>query len=92
MKVNELIEILQDMDPEAEVYVMAQRNWPFECSLTGVCQRSDFTEVEDDDGDEPEGDRWSADASRLPGNDVFLVQGDQRRYGDKAAWDVACRY
>ena len=29
MKVNELIEILQDMDPEADVYVMAQPSWPY---------------------------------------------------------------
>jgi hypothetical protein len=29
MKVHELIEILQDMDPEADVYVMAQESWPY---------------------------------------------------------------
>ena len=89
MKVQELIEILEEMDPEAEVYVMAQRSWPFEHSLAGVCQRSDFTETDPDAEPETGSDRWAASADSLPGNDVFLVQGEQLRYGDAAAWDAA---
>lgn len=30
MKVAELIEILEDMDPDAEVLIGSQENWPFE--------------------------------------------------------------
>lgn len=30
MKVHELIEILEELDPDASVYVMSQQSWPFE--------------------------------------------------------------
>ncbi len=96
MKVSDLIELLEVMDPDADVYIMAQPNWPFEHGLSGVCQRSDFTEADEcDDDDEENGedtprgrDRWSASESQLPGNDVFLVEGSQLRYGNKNAWDA----
>ena len=29
MKVRELIEILEELDPEASVYLMSQQNWPY---------------------------------------------------------------
>jgi len=51
MKVRDLIEILENVDENANVYIMSQ--------------------------DEP-------------GSDVFIVEGSQVRYGNKAAWDV-CR-
>ncbi len=95
MKVHELIEILQDMDPEADIWVMSQQNYPFEHSIAGVCQRGDW--AEEDDTDEAgeswtRGDRWSASESQLPANDVFIVEGGQVRYGAKAAWDAARRW
>ena len=91
MKVNELIEILQGMDPDADVFVMSQESWPFECALAGVCQRSDF--AEEDPEAEPLGDRdrWGASEAQLPMSDVFLVEGSQVRYGSKAAWEAARR-
>ena len=97
MKVSDLIELLEGMDPDADVFIMAQPNWPFEHGLSGVCQRSDFTEAGECDDDEeveereeaPRGrDRWSASESQLPGNDVFLIEGSQLRYGNKNAWDA----
>ena len=101
MKVSDLIELLEGMDPHADVFIMAQPNWPFEHGLSGVCQRSDFTEADecDDEEDEvvevegldeaPRGrDRWGASESQLPGNDVFLIEGSQLRYGNKNAWDA----
>jgi len=97
MKVSDLIELLEGMDPDADVFIMAQPSWPFEHGLSGVCQRSDFTEADDCDDDEeveelaeaPRGrDRWSASESQLPGNDVFLIEDDQLRYGNKNAWDA----
>lgn len=42
MKVRDLIEILEDQDPEAEVLIMSQENWPYaergimRCSLPEV--------------------------------------------------------
>ena len=98
MKVSDLIELLEGMDPNADVFIMTQPSWPFEHGLSGVCQRSDFTEPDECDEDDqevaeledaPRGrDRWSASESQLPGNDVFLVEGSQLRYGNKNAWDA----
>lgn len=92
MKVNELIEILQEMNPEAEVLVMSQQSWPFENTLAGVCERKDL--VEDGEQDEPDGedDRRGTADEQLPASDVFLVEGRQLRYGSKTAWDVARRW
>jgi hypothetical protein len=95
MKVSELIELLSDLDPDAEVYMMSQRNYPFEVALEGVTVREDFHECDDEDKDSDDDaeapapdDRWSAPESRLPRNDVFLLEGRQLRYGSSAAWDA----
>ena len=95
MKVSELIELLSDLDPDAEVYMMSQRNYPFEVALDGVTVREDFVECDDEDDDSDDEDeapsahdRWSTPESRLPRNDVFLLEGRQLRYGSSAAWDA----
>lgn len=94
MKVRDLIDILETMDPDADAFLLVQPSYPFEVHLTGVCQRSDFAEETRDSG-EPGGaavgDRWQLAEADLPGNDVFLLAGDQVRYGNKAAWDAARR-
>ena len=46
MKVSELIELLEEQDPDAEVLVMMQQNWPFECSLAGVTTREEMLRLE----------------------------------------------
>lgn len=74
MKVKELIEKLSDCDPDAEVLLMTQENWPFENEVEGVTERSDFTDKIPDGGEK---------------NDVFLVEGTQVRYGSKKAWESA---
>jgi hypothetical protein len=97
MKVRELIEILEELDPEASVYLMSQQNWPFEVAIHGVTVREEFTESDDEDDDGGEApaasghDRWSARPESLPRNDVFIVEGSQLRYGSKEAWDAAYR-
>ncbi len=92
MKVRDLIGILSELDADALVFVAVQPSWPFEHVLQGVAVRRDFTEMEDDeeDADGPV-DRWSADAGRLPGNDVLIVAGEQLRYGNGDAWDALRR-
>jgi hypothetical protein len=93
MKVSELIELLEEQDPDAEVLVMMQQNWPFECSLAGVTTREEMLradrdedgEGDDDDEEEPRLERGTAKS------DVFLVEGEQLRYGSKTAWSVATR-
>ena len=88
MKVKELMEILEEQDPDADVLIMGQESWPFENSIHGVTVRSEIEESDDDDDDE-------TPAARRPdgraANDVFIVEGRQLRYGSKTAWDVATR-
>jgi hypothetical protein len=86
MKVSELIEILEDMDPDAQVLIMSQENWPFENAVAGVALREEMVEededLDDEEREEPEYERGTA------ANDVFIVEGRQLRYGSKAAWDA----
>jgi len=42
MTVAELIDRLENCDPEATVRIMMQESWPFENSILGIAQRSDF--------------------------------------------------
>ena len=91
MKVHELIEILEELDPEARVYVMSQQSWPFEVAIHGVAVREDFTEADDEEPPAEEHDRWGASEGTLPSSDVFIVEGGQLRYGSKDAWDAARR-
>jgi len=79
MTVGELIELLQDYDPEAQVLLMAQQSYPFENDLAGVCARADLEAVRDDREDE---------AGVRRHTDVFLVEGSQLRYGSKRAWEA----
>jgi len=89
MKVSELIELLGDQDPDAEVMIMSQENWPFENAVAGVAVREEFVDDDEDcDKDEREESRYEKGTAP---NDVFLVEGQQLRYGSKAAWRVATR-
>ena len=90
MKVRDLIEFLEDMDPDADVFIMSQENWPFECSVAGICEREDFIEPDPEEESEPwtKRDRWAASDQQLPAKDVFIVEGNQLRYGSKRAWEV----
>jgi hypothetical protein len=83
MKVQDLIDILSEQDPDAEVLLMTQQSWPFEYSIAGVTCRS---ELVGDDGE----DSSESDDGTKP-EDVFLVEGRQLRYGNANAWNVAHR-
>ena len=95
MKVRELIELLEQMDDDADIFLMTSSAWPIENTIAGVCERGDFTECEVPQAGEPErrfGNHRRTDAeTRLPANDVFIVEGAQTRYGNKAAWEAASR-
>lgn len=94
MKVKTLIEILSDCDPEADVYIMGQQNYPFENAVHGVAVREEFSDADGDEAEEPAApprDRWAASDAQLPHNDVFIVEGGQTRYGSKDAWSAARR-
>lgn len=86
MKVSELIEFLEDLDPDAEVFIMSQQSWPFENAVAGVAVREEMIEA-DEDVDHDEREEPHYERSTAP-NDVFIVEGQQVRYGSKAAWDA----
>ncbi|MEZ4247889.1 MAG: hypothetical protein R3B99_06590 [Polyangiales bacterium] len=73
MKVRKLIEILQELDPEASVYVMSQQSWPFEVAIHGVAVREAFTEA--DDAEAPD----APEASARPLERAARVPADERR-------------
>lgn len=85
MKVKTLISILEGMGADADVYVMMQQHLPWECTLAGGAVRKDFA-----DDDTADNQRAHTQAGTAP-NDVFLVEGEQVRRGDKAAWGTARR-
>ena len=87
MKVKELIEILEEMDQEASVFLASQPNRPFEYSVAGVAVREDFAGDDEDGGGEERAYERGTAAS-----DVFIVEGQQLRYGSKAAWSAARRH
>lgn len=87
MKVQELIEILEDCDPEAQVLVMSQEQWPFEQRVVGAVTREDLVAAageEDTDGYRPPRQEEGTSPS-----DVFIVEGEQLRYGSRLAWELA---
>ena len=90
MKVKELIDILEEQDPDAEVLIMSQQNWPFENGVYGVTVRSEM-DGDDEDGENEDGADTTAARDGRATNDVFIVEGSQLRYGSKTAWDVATR-
>lgn len=59
-------ELLEDHDPDAEVMIMSQENWPFENAVAGVAVREEMIEDEDDLRDEERQRRRQAerDAAR----------------------------
>jgi hypothetical protein len=90
MKVSELIELLEEQDPNAEVLVMSQPNWPFELSLAGVTTREEMLRADRDDADDADDEEPRLERGTAK-SDVFLVEGEQLRYGSKTAWSVATR-
>jgi hypothetical protein len=91
MKVKDLIELLEDCDADAEVLIMSQENWPFENTVAGVVARQDCHGEGDEDGDEDDATVERRHKDGTAPNDVFLVEGQQLRYGSKAAWGAARR-
>jgi len=88
MKVKQLIAYLAEQDPEAEVLIMSQQNWPFEHTVFGVTARSEMEQSEEDYTGEPPPERRPDGRAST---DVFIVEGSQQRYGSKTAWELATR-
>ena len=78
MKVRDLIQALESHDPDAEVVLCIQSQWPLEATLLGAVSREEMQ---------------GPDAAPSSGSstDVLLVEGSQLRYGSKAAWQAVGR-
>lgn len=80
MKVAHLIKLLSVMDPESDVVLAFQPNYPLEFTTACVNRRSDFDEVFEDPTHEPrEGDGKA--------NDTVIACGGHLRYGNGGAWN-----
>lgn len=86
MKVKELMEVLKDLEPDAQVLIASQPNWPFEIELSGVVTRAEC-DAPDDGREEPR----RTDPGLSP-TDVFLVEGQQLRYGSKTPFRLARKH
>lgn len=80
MKVKDLIEALQACNPEADVIICGQPNYPMEHSLARVTTRRNM-DLAIDDEDET---KVLRDGESL--DDVILAEGSWLRYGSKDAW------
>ena len=82
MTINELIERLEDyrdtIGGDAEVRLMTQSNWPFENEIVGLVSGEEINNRDDGEDEDVDEDQV-----------VFLVEGQQRCYGSKRAWEVA---
>ena len=82
MTIDELIQRLEEyrdaLGGDADVRLMTQSNWPFENEIVGLASGEEINEP--DDGEDEDVDEDSV---------VFIVEGQQRCYGSKRAWEVA---
>jgi hypothetical protein len=84
MTVRDLMERLEDMDPDAEVRLMIQRHYPLESTVLGICDSKELRR-DPEEGDEEEGEEEDDDAETI----VYIVEGSQVGYGLKTAWNCA---
>jgi hypothetical protein len=82
MTIDELIarlaEYRDELGGDAEVRLMTQQHWPFENEIVGLASGEEINGH--DDGDDQDVDEDCV---------VFIVEGQQRCYGSKRAWDIA---
>ena len=85
MTVAELKEELENYDDGQTVRIMSQPNWPFQYSLRGVVSTDDIKSHESEPDEPTEGSKnRDKDGNEI----IYLVEGSQKGYGSKAAWDV----
>ena len=92
MTAAQLIEALEGVDPDTEVRLMTQQNYPFENAL--ICTWAPDEDGDDVDEDERAGGFTPADGREFghrPEGPVpkvlYLVEGRQLGYGTKDAWN-----
>ena len=82
MTLDELIQRLEeyrdDLGGDTDVRLMTQQNWPFENEIVGLASGAEINYRDDED-----------EADVAEDHVVFIVEGQQRCYGSKRAWQVA---
>jgi len=82
MTIDELIERLEDyrdaLGGDVDVRLMTQQNWPFENGIAGLASGEEINDRDDGEDEDVDEDQV-----------VFIVEGQQRCYGSKRAWEVA---
>ncbi len=76
--IHRLEEYRDDLGGDAEVRLMTQQNWPFEHEITGLASGEEINNRNDGEDEDVDEDQV-----------VFIVEGQQRCYGSKRAWEVA---
>jgi hypothetical protein len=78
MTVGELMEALDQFDPDSEVRWAAQPSWPFEYSISSVVPITEDELVDEEDAE----DRLMGEIPESPKRDdiVYLVEGTQLGY------------
>jgi hypothetical protein len=71
--VEQLIKALQRYPRSSRVLIGMQENHPFEVAIQGITVRERLNREWVDEDADP--------------SDVFLVEGDQLRYGSRALWE-----
>ena len=89
MTVAELIERLEDLNPDSEVFIQQQPNYPLKGALVGVCTEAECKSFDDEfeDREEDETDETDEEDADEQLDVVYLVSGPGTEYGNRAAWD-----
>ena len=90
MKVSELIERLEACEPDAEVFIMEQPNWPFEVSVVGVITREEIhnSENEYDEDDEMPWDENDENGKENYNKELEAKREEFRQKPWKDRWGV----
>ncbi len=86
MTAQQLMNMLEDLDPDTEVRFASQPHWPFEYDIVGVVLASELRREEGGDvGYRPPFSDPNADV-------LYLIEGSQLGYFTKQAWDCYRRH
>jgi len=79
MTVAELIEMLEELQPNKEVRIASQPSWPFEYDVKGIIDGNELLERDEDTNEIIE-----SEFSEY----VYLVEGEQFGYFTNKAWEL----
>ncbi len=88
MTVQELIDRLQEFNPDAEVRLMTQEQWPFENDIVGLCDSRELHEKVNNECGCGKDDCPDCNPGEVE-EVIFIVEGRQLGYGNKNAWNIA---